>query len=901
MLSATLYARLQLRTAAILAGALGVWTLLVAPVAAQLRDSFEGPQATWTLKEADCGVSVLIQERSYRQSHGGQASEHLRLAVGSGTFVYLTQSIGRAAMIAEFRPSLFLKSDRPSLQLMARVVLPHTIDPGTKQPLSLLLRGDVYTDVGQWQELAVRDATKLLDLEIIAKRTVFRGEIDPREAYVDLLVLNAYSTRGNIDLWLDDLEIQGYVNLDEADSPQIARRASPAGDLPAGSPAASRAASAADAPGTAQLQGSLLLVRGRPFAPRIIRHQGEPFEWLQTLGFNTIQLAASPSPQQLKEAQRLGLWLVAPPPYGDESLDPSTFSPVIGWSLGARLTERDLAGTKELVSEIRRFEPNQQRPLVIGADAGLGELSRVASLLIHDRNPLGTAQELSAQRGWLIARPRLTRPGTPMWAAVHSQRPHKLAEQLVLLSQGASVEEDTDPEQLRLSAYSALAAGARGFVFPSSSPLGIDRRSAALRTDALKLLNMELKLFDPWIAAGTLSEELAAGDHSVQVSVLSTDRSRLLLVTQHAPAQQYVLGPAPQSSLQVTVPGVSASDKAYRVSLGGIKSLRVTHSGSGAHLTLDDAGLATAVVITQDPLAIHHLKRTLSDVGVEAARLRYDIAVRRLGQTVELDGELAAAGHPLAGAPELLREAQAHLDRAGTLLTAGDYENLHLAISRGEQALAKVRRGHWEQTAAPFPSPAASPCLAQFTSLPLHWQLAQRMQQGQWGGNEQAAGDFESLDQMLQTGWQQQRLPPAGVQCDVSLSLQNPHSGRSALRMQAWAAVAKSAPPIVEQPLVWIGSSPVPVRQGQLVRIHAWVHVPRPLAGTADGLLVFDSAGGAELADRVRLTQGWRELTLYRAVPETGELSVTFALTGLGEAWIDDLSVSLLDPEPIRP
>jgi hypothetical protein len=65
-------------------------------------------------------------------------------------------------------------------------------------------------------------------------------------------------------------------------------------------------------------------------------------------------------------------------------------------------------------------------------------------------------------------------------------------------------------------------------------------------------------------------------------------------------------------------------------------------------------------------------------------------------------------------------------------------------------------------------------------------------------------------------------------------------------------------------------------------------------------LVVFDSAGGWELGDRIRLTQGWRELTLYRAVPANGELNVTFALTGLGEAWVDDLAVSLLDPEPLR-
>jgi hypothetical protein len=175
------------------------------------------------------------------------------------------------------------------------------------------------------------------------------------------------------------------------------------------------------------------------------------------------------------------------------------------------------------------------------------------------------------------------------------------------------------------------------------------------------------------------------------------------------------------------------------------------------------------------------------------------------------------------------------------------------------------------------------------------------MQQGRVGPNEQAAGDLESLDVMLQAGWRQERRPPPGVKCDVSLSLQNPRSGRSALRMQAWVGDAKVAPQVIEEPVVWITSSPVPVRQGQIVRVHAWVHVPRPLAGSLDGLVVFDSLGGPVLGDRVRTTQGWRELTLYRAAGQTGDLTVTFALTGLGEAWVDDLAVSVLDPEPLRP
>src|SRR5438132_3248297 len=162
-----------------------VWCLVIgasAPAAAQLRDSFEGPERTWQIsKEANCGVRVLAHDRPFRESHSGQACEHFRLTVGNGTFLPLVHSIGRAPLIQEFKPTLYVKADRPSLQLMARVIFPRNIDRGTGQPISSLLRGDMYTEVGQWQQLEIRDIRRLLDQEARVLRTQFGSEIDARD------------------------------------------------------------------------------------------------------------------------------------------------------------------------------------------------------------------------------------------------------------------------------------------------------------------------------------------------------------------------------------------------------------------------------------------------------------------------------------------------------------------------------------------------------------------------------------------------------------------------------------------------------------------------------------------------------------------------------------------------
>jgi hypothetical protein len=86
----------------------------------------------------------------------------------------------------------------------------------------------------------------------------------------------------------------------------------------------------------------------------------------------------------------------------------------------------------------------------------------------------------------------------------------------------------------------------------------------------------------------------------------------------------------------------------------------------------------------------------------------------------------------------------------------------------------------------------------------------------------------------------------------------------------------------------------VPVEAGQLVCIHGWVNVPASIVGNVDGLLIFDSLCGEALAERVPRTDGWRQFAMYRAATQSGTLSVIFALSGLGEARIDDVAVEVL-------
>ena len=140
----------------------------------------------------------------------------------------------------------------------------------------------------------------------------------------------------------------------------------------------------------------------------------------------------------------------------------------------------------------------------------------------------------------------------------------------------------------------------------------------------------------------------------------------------------------------------------------------------------------------------------------------------------------------------------------------------------------------------------------------------------------------------------------------VELSTRAPADGQRSLRILASAIDPEEAPVVIETPPIWITTPPINAAAGTLLEIVAKVRVPNSIEGSVDGLLVFDSYGGPALAERVNKTENWRRLVLYRIVLPaqasndgiSGEspppLTVTFALTGLGEAQIDSVSIKLL-------
>ena len=272
---------------------------------AGFRDEFESPEPTWRDVGGNARYRVEVQERVSAGARTGVGCEYFQVSAGAnGRTIYLSHDAGQAPVIGELLPSVWLRADRPGMELSVRVVLPRTIDPQTRQPVTALLGGTRYTQTGSWQRLEVAEVAKLLSQQARVLRAQLRADVDTREAYIDRLVLNVYAGEGRTQVWIDDLEIAGYVP--PAEGPGFA--------LASTSTAGAVAPLAIFKQTPVELNGTVLLADGRPLFPRIIEHRGETLAFLRDRGFNTVRMAATPTMETLAEASRLGLWIIAPPP-----------------------------------------------------------------------------------------------------------------------------------------------------------------------------------------------------------------------------------------------------------------------------------------------------------------------------------------------------------------------------------------------------------------------------------------------------------------------------------------------------------------------------------------------------------------------------------------------------------
>jgi hypothetical protein len=882
-----------------------VW-MLISSLAALLsaQDRAGKSETSWKLGQTDTGLeeSDLKHRWLADETLTGEAKpEEFSFQVGHGTEIQLIHPLEPARLISEWSVGLPVKSNWKGVRLFIRVVFPHSFDPLTGKRLTALLPGTATTTVSGWENLGIGGQFSLLSSEmqeaVWVLRKKYGPEVNDRDAYIDQLILNVYGGEGPHVIQVGSPRTSGSVGLDPSQSnfqdTNAAKR-----DL------ALRQVSFQDTDGRplarVRRDGTVLELNDQPFVARIIQHNGESFEFLKGLGFNTIQLATTATDVQVLEAEQTDVWLVSPPPPDWQTPSLATRSDrIIAWMLGDGLGEQESRNVAERIREVKTQDPRSQRPVATGAVNNWNAFAQTSDILVVGQLTAGGGLPLSRYSDWLTGCREATGNSLPIWADLHTEFPSAAVRQMGNFI-GQLPPLPLEPQQMQFALYEALAGGARGIRFLSRSRLDATDPQSRLRALQVQWLNRQLDLFEPWAAAGVVDGTVPTGNAQLEVTALKQNRGTLLFVQQTTGWEQLVTGDAPLQTVRFADSYSAISDRAYLLADYGLVPLGSARGPTGTELQIDLCPQLAAIVLTQDAQVVNGLSAqydrpggpTYVNLHEQLTHQWFTITQLIEGQCSRLGGGNAAASNALNESLRLLRQAETLL-AGSNQLTATNY------LVAADQQLAVVRRELVAQARGGFRSQVSAPLLMHPSLLPLHWQFTQQASRIGWEANGLGAGEFENLEQLLANGWENIRADNSEIETLVELSPRAVVAGKTGLRLAADSSAAMSGN--LSQPPLRILSGKVNVPAGKLIRIHGWVNLAKPLSGTTEGLLVYDSLGGRDLGLRVRQTDGWQEVVLYRATSEPAELRLTLQLQGLGEVLLDEFTVQTLDLPGISP
>lgn len=862
-------------------------------------ESFDSTEPTWKLRDTDCVVPTN-QWNAARVSSQKDSGRHeqIRYQCGNGTRILISHEIPQARVISELVPSVNVRSERGGVQLMVRVVLPNTPDEeDPSRPMKTLLKGPISVASRGWQNLTFadeeHDLQEKLERHLWVLRRKYGSHVSAQSAYIDLVVLNIYTSPGNQSIDIDDLKVEGIVSAD------------PMNTLAAGSnvhfdPSVRPAAfvqQVGNSNSHVRRNGTVIEANGKPLFTRLIQHNGESFELLKSLGFNVIELRATASLDQLAEAKRVDVWLVCPPPpsVGLTSID-SLYDRVLAWSVGQGLGLRDLTEVQETVREIRESDLRSGRPIVANIESGWAQFSQIVDVLNVGFEPLGSSFNLSEYSDWIYRRSEVVGHNHPIWGDLQTEVSRGVRQQVSAMV-GVSPPTPIEPQQLKYMAYEILSSGARGIRFRSRSRLDASDPSSRLRAKSLQWLNRHLAQIEPWIAGGVLLKSRNQSAQDVVITPIRTPRSQLLLIQRPTGKEQYYAGDLPLATVLFDNEGAPMSDRAYGILDHGLVPLNQRRDHVGARIQMDDCCHLGAVVLTQDPTIVTRLNQTYQGPGQTFVQMRTELVQQWLAVLQLIQSQSELEGQTIPAVNGALLEGSNALRKAESLINSSSPASAAKFLDVASQRLAVVRRELITAGMRQFRSKTSSPLLMHSSLVPLHWKLANQLAAMNWQPNSLPGGDFENLSHMTQNGWENRRLDVAGLQTKVELVRTAAVDGQYGLKM---SVKGRPQNDLIESTPLWIATGRVPVKAGHMIRIHGWVKIDQAIQNSMDGLMIWDSLGGRDLAERIPVTPGWQEFAFYRAASTNTNVQVKFELTGIGEVLLDEVTIRAVElPEPM--
>jgi hypothetical protein len=319
---------------------------------------------------------------------------------------------------------------------------------------------------------------------------------------------------------------------------------------------------------------------------------------------------------------------------------------------------------------------------------------------------------------------------------------------------------------------------------------------------------------------------------------------------------------------------------------------------------IEDFDLTSALVFTPDTKLIVRLQEHCQAIRYLAAQWSYEQAVEEKRKVEFVQRQLAKLGQSLPQTEKFLTEAQKKLDLARKHWELHMYAEAYHEAQRALRPLRIIMRLHWERATRSLDSAVALPHAVSYYTLPAFWEMVQEIRQTKPGANVLPGGDFEDSAGPAQSPWSPVEVASLDEVMQKAQRVRQEAGGKIKPKTGELCAMLAVAPKTaetrigaLERTYVAVNSPAVKLPPGTLVKISAWINIPKDIEATVDGALFFDSAAGEPLAIRLtEATKSWQQFSLYRRVPPSGALNVTLALSGIGTVYFDDVRIEPLVP-----
>ena len=890
--------------------------MLSAQVAhAQLFDSLDSYPPRWRLDTSDCRARVTEHKNVVSGGIDEGGFESLRFQAGLGSRAIFIYPIEPTYPLNDLVARLAVQSARSGAKIGLRIRFPNLRAADGQRSQSIVVYGTSYSQSGRFQTIGVGQVESQIGIRRAQLRAQYGAEVDLGGAFVDAVVINGYCGPGDTTLHLDNLHIEGMVPLKQSTKQRLDIQ--PIG--PANQPAVAKATLASS---SAARQGKLAAFSQKKIV-KVLEYQGEPLQWLRSLGFDGILLSQPPTAEILSEAIQTQIAVYAPPPASPDPALERLLDPVVAWYLGGgvALDRSRVTQAAATLATLDAMPERWHRPVIISPVESWSSYASLADGLVLPTAPrrFSISGTQSANEQHRIVN-RLTGQ-TNLAISIDSSSAEPLASMNQSLREtvGAPDVGNFRWQAMYVQVMEALQHSPRAILFRSKRSLVSGTPFSQQRSMALSYINRMIEALSPWISTAERSSSYRVEGARYHCATLAEHPYQILLLTSQQRVGDQVTV-ASDEPLRIHLPSERMKGVAWRLTDFSTQRLSFQQTSGAAVLELDSPDVVELIVISNDPAIAARLNRSFAPQASRAAADRWQLAREHVQQVVQDWKFAVSAGAcrelmPLevtSNAETLIQRAETHYRSQQweptlrlSRLADGNALQISQLLTQGliaeHLATFDVDRNTGQQTTAADLLPRLFSCPPLDEGRPgLYVTWSPMLSRRGWSQNLIASGGLDRPQVLSEGQWTFAKRQLDRAEANVQWINRGYHSGAGALRLDAHSLTGQSMGGGYEGTISILASPPVELSADQSFRIDVKVRT----IGFGDpyqGLLVYDSISGQEMGVLVNDQPGWTTVRLYRHNETKRNLRVMFEVIGDGEAYIDDVKVRVWNPEPLIP